>query len=100
MRVITTTGTRNFGVVLRDLGVADLYDVVIYNESTKVTNTITLTRTNQQIIDNMDLFDVEVTEDYNEGAELSFYIVENGSTEILHRNKIFVTDKIPQNYSK
>jgi len=100
MRVITTSGTRSFNVVLRELATSNNYDVVLYNESTKATSTINVTKTNTEIIDNMDQLNVEVTDTFNEGAELSFYIVENGETVILHRNKLFVTDKVPQNYSR
>ena len=101
MRVITTSGTRNVEVVLRQYATSSNdYDVVITNESTKAVNTVNVTKTVTQIQDNNDLFDFDVTTEYNEGAELSFYIIETGGSVILHRNKIFVTDKVPQNYSK
>ena len=100
MRVITTSGTRSFNVVLRELAVSNNYDVVLYNESTKAVSTINVTKTNTEIIDNMNQLNVEVTDTFNEGAELSFYIVENGQSVVLHRNKLFATDKVPQNYSR
>lgn len=100
MRVITTSGTRSFYVVLRELAASENYDVVLKNESTKVVSTIQLTQTATQINDNMYQLEITFTDTYNEGDEFSFYIVETGGTTVLHRNKIFVTDKVPQNYSR
>lgn len=99
MRILTTSGTRSFNVVLRQLATGNDYDVVLYNENTGGVSTVTVTSTNQQIIDNMDQLQVTITSDFNEGDEYSFYIVENGESVILHRNKLFFTDKTPQNYS-
>lgn len=99
MRVISTTGTRTISVILRDYSLNDNYDVIITNESTKDVTTISTTKTVSQIQNNMDLFEFNVTDSFNEGAELSFYIIQPLTTKVLHRNKIFVTDKQTQNYS-
>jgi hypothetical protein len=100
MRVISTSGSRSFYIVLRELAASDNYDVVLKNESTKVVSTIQLTQTPTQIDNNMYQLSITFTDTYNEGDEFSFYVVETGGTTILHRNKIFVTDKVTQNYSQ
>lgn len=100
MRVITTTGTRSINLVLRDLAASNDYDVVLKNESTKVESTIQVTSTQSTINANLRQLNVPFTLDYNEGDEMSLKVIETGQTEVLHRNKIFVTDKTPQNYSR
>jgi len=99
MRVITTSGARSINVVLRELAVSDNYDVVLFNESTKVESTIQVTATESDINANLRRLNIPFTLDYNEGDEFSFKVIETGGTVILHRNKLFITDKDPQNYS-
>ena len=99
MRVITTSGTRNVEVVLRDYALSNSYDVVIRNESTNETETITVVQTVETIKAIEDFFVFELSDAYNEDAELDFYIVETGETKILHRNKIFVTGQSTQDFS-
>jgi len=100
MRVIGTSGVRTVEIILRDYSLNDLYDVVITNESTNNLTTISLTKTVATIQANNDLFDFEVNATFNEGAELSFYIIQPSTTKILHRNKIFVTDQETQNWNE
>lgn len=99
MRIITTSGSRSIDVVLRDLAASNDYDVIITNESTKASTTLNVTSTESAIDANMRQLNIPITDTYNEGDELSFYIIETGTTEVLHRNKIFVTDQVPQDYS-
>ena len=99
MRVITTTGERSVNLVLRHLGQSTDYDVILQNESTKVISTIQVTSTVVEINSNLRQLNIPFTETYNEGDEFSLKVIETGQMEVLHRNKIFVTDKDPQNYS-
>ena len=96
MRVITTSGTRTINVVLRYYAASNNYNIVIRNESTNESDTISTTQTVEQIKANEDFFSFDVTTEYSQGAELDFYIVEQGQTKILHRNKIYVTDEFSQ----
>lgn len=100
MRVITTSGSRSINLVLRGLAVSTDYDVILKNESTKVVSTINVTSTESAIDDNLRQLNIPFTDTYNEGDEMSLKVIETGQTEVLHRNKIFVTDKVPQNYSR
>ena len=99
MRVISTTGTRSISVVLRDYSQNDQYNIFLFNESTKEVLLLSRTKTVQQIKDNDDLFEFALSNEFKEGAELSLYILQPDTTEYLHRNKIFVTDKETQDYT-
>jgi hypothetical protein len=100
MRVISTTGVRTISVILRDYSLNDTYNVIIENESTKETFTISVIKTVQEIQSNNDLFLFDIDNDFLESTELSFYIIQPLTTKILHRNKIFVTDKQTQNWNE
>ena len=99
MRVISTTGTRSIFCILRENGNLNNYTVYVTNESTNVTTTIDITQTPIQITSNNNQIEIVFTDDYVEGDELSYYVTELGSDEVLHRNKIFVTDQVTQDYS-
>lgn len=102
MRVITTSGTRSFNIVLRDYKTTDngTYTVYVYNKNTQAESEISITgQTNSVIQANMNQLSVTITDTYNEGDEVSFYITGTGETNVLHRNKIFFTDQTPQNYN-
>jgi len=93
MRIVTTSGTRSINVVLRHLGASNNYDIVITNEGNKEEGLIQVSVTEQEINDNMRQLNIPIDSTYPEGTELSFYVVETGEIEVLHRNKIYVTDK-------
>jgi hypothetical protein len=93
MRVISTNGTRSIKVLLREYALSNNYDTFIRNESTKEVILINTTATVSEIKNNMDFFTFDVEQEYKEGDELDFYIVEKDSDVILHRNKIYVTDQ-------
>ena len=100
MRVLTLTGIRSFNVVLREYAkLSDVYSFVLYNENDGSTISRPITKTVTEIQDNLDQLNIEVTRDFNEGDEYSFYITGENETTVLHRNKIFFTDKVPQDYS-
>lgn len=99
MRVLTLTGTRNFDVVLRSYASSDDYEVILTNENYGTTSTIAITKTQAQIIANTNQLEVPVTDDYNEGDEYEYKIIESGATEILHRGKLFFTAQTPQDYN-
>lgn len=100
MRIITTSGTRSINLVLRDLAASNDYDVIFTNESTKDEFTINVTATESQIDTNLRQLNIPFTDTYKEGAEMSLKVIETGGSTILHRNKLFVTDKNPQDYSR
>lgn len=100
MRVLTLSGTRTFNIVLRDYAVStNIYVVNLHNEGTNVKSTLTITKTVAQIQANLDQLEVTVTDTYLEGEEFSFYVTGQSETVILHRNKLFFTSQIPQNYT-
>lgn len=102
MRIISTSGTRSINVVLRDYKATDngTYTVNLYNKNTGVESTIALTGQSNSVIQaNMNQLAIQFTDTYAEGDEFSFYVVGTGETEVLHRNKIYVTDQVTQNYS-
>ena len=102
MRVISTSGTRSINVVLRDYKTTDngTYTVTLYNKNTGVESTLSLTgESNAVIQNNMNQLNIPFTATYNEGDEFSFYVTGTGETEVLHRNKIYVTDQVTQNYN-
>jgi hypothetical protein len=100
MRVLKLTGDRLINVVLRDYAKETVrYDVKFYNENTKAISTLEVTKTVAEIQANSNMLQFVYTEDRVEGDEFSFYIYGKGEAPILHRNKIFFTDKVPQNYS-
>ena len=100
MRVLQLTGTRTFDVVLRDYAIGtDTYDVNLFNENTGATSVVSVTKTVAEIQTNLDQLQVTITSTFNEGDEYSFYITGNAETVVLHRNKLFFTDKVPQNYT-
>jgi len=100
MRVIGTSGSRLVRVVLRDYSLNEQYAIIVINESTNDSITITTGKTIASIQSSNDLFEFKIDEVYLEGAELSFYIIQPETTKILHRNKIFVTDQETQNWNE
>ncbi len=102
MRVISTSGTRSINLVLRDYKTTNdgNYTVYLYNKNVGNTVEKLITgQTNSVIISNMNQISIQFTEDYLEGDEFNFYITGTGETKVLHRNKIYVTNQVTQNYS-
>lgn len=101
MRVISTSGTRTIKLVLRYLQtVTTSYDIVVKNDNTRQETTIDLDNwTMTQFNDNMGQIEVTFTETYTEGDNLTIKVLSTDGNTLYHRNKIFVTDQVTQEYN-
>jgi len=92
MRVLTLTGSRNINVVLRDYGVTDDYDVILTNENYNTSSTISVTKTLSQIEANMNQLQIPIIEDYKQGDEYTYKVVDS-ALNVLFRGKIYFTNE-------
>jgi len=101
MRVITTSGTREVKVVLRNTPTTTTsYKAVVRNDNTRVESEIDITNyTVTNLNDNNGQLAFNITETYLEGDELTLKVTSTDGNTIYHRNKIFVTDQTPQYYN-
>lgn len=101
MRVITTSGSRTVKFVLRELQTATTsYKAILTNENTGVETEIDVVDwTVTQMNNNNGQLSVNITDTFNEGADFSVKITSVDKTVVYHRNKLFVTDQTPQDYS-
>lgn len=101
MRVISTSGTRTAKFILRETQTATTsYKVVLTNEDSGAESEIDVANyTITQLNDNNGQIEVTFTSTYTEGLGFSLKITSKDGNTLYHRNKIFVTDQTPQNYS-
>ena len=101
MRVITTSGTRPLDFVLRyEQNETISYKAVFIEDLTKAETPVTITDwTVSDMQNNNGQLRVNVTKVYNEGDELTLKITSLDDSIIYHRNKIFVTNQVAQDYN-
>lgn len=101
MRIITTTGIREVFLVMRYSQNASVdYKVILTNEQTKQDIEIDVDDWLPSDTDsNMGQLKFTVTQDFNEGDEYRIKVVNKDNDVVCHRNKLFITDQVPQNYN-
>lgn len=103
MRTITTTGNRWIYLTMRnsqDDNTAIDYKVILTNENTREDLEIDV---EDWLPSDNNTYDgqlaVLITQDFNEGDEYRIKVINQNTGIVSHRNKLFVTDQTPQNYS-
>ena len=77
---------------MRYYGTTNEYEIILTNENYNTSNSFNLVKTPIQIQNNKNQLQIPITEEYNEGDEYSFKVLDN-SSNILHRGKIYFTDE-------
>ena len=100
MRVINPTIENTIEVVLRKNSSGSSYGVLLTLEGTSTTETLTVTETATSIEANQDQLSITIPADtFSNNQSVSLKVTDNANNEVAHRNKIFFTTQVPQNYS-